>query len=417
MKRVMKCIACLLAIVVLAVAVFIMVKLNKKFPDEIVFGEEMQTFSDNGMYFIKNNRVCFIDNATGKDVVVCNRANCEHNDKTCNAYISGLIVDMMVYDKYIYISCFDYETIFGEDGEFTEEGITKLIRLGIDGAHRKDIYSADSGAVLSMMAMGDTIYFTAYTRHGEFEVNVYDHDTAIYAYNIRWDKLERVKDYAHTEGRTSEAVYIIGNLDKETLYIWHGYVEGVNDGTNPSVYIYEKVNIDTGETIELRTFRFKAVEKLFNVVIDKEKKYLREETWSPVDILTMSECDDNFIEIKELFTAENARVDWLGGYMHIVASDYLKALYDYEEDRWYIAKTSFTQEGTYISDIKKVDRDKNVVYIDATDYTGYKPGDALPGDISNKAVRDWSIFLEENFIPYEDLTEEQLKSLTWIDIK
>lgn len=101
----------------------------------------------------------------------------------------------------------------------------------------------------------------------------------------------------------------------------------------------------------------------------------------------------------------------------MVSSDYLKALYDYEEERWYIAKTSFAQEGTYISDIKKVDRDKNIVYIDATDYTGYKPGDLLPGDISNKAVRDWSVFLEENFIPYEDLTGEQLESLTWIDIK
>lgn len=123
-------------------------------------------------------------------------------------------------------------------------------------------------------------------------------------------------------------------------------------------------------------------------------------------MLTMWECDDRFTETKELFTAEDAGINWLGGYMHVVASEYLKALYDCEEDRWYIAKTSFTQEGTYISDTKQIDRDKNIIYIDATDYTGYKAGDLLPGDISNYAVRDWSVFLEENYIPYEDLTED-----------
>ena len=411
MKRIIKYMACLLAIVVIAAAVFIIVKLNKKFPDEIVYSEYMQTFSDNGMYFINNNRLCFIDNATGKDVVVCNRANCEHKDKTCNAYIPGHGIDMLVYDGYIYISFFESEWSFGEDGEETRETLVTLTRLGIDGAHRKDIYSADSGAVLSMMAVGDTIYFTAYTEHGEHEANVWKEDNAIYAYNIRWNKLKCIKNYDYTEGRISEGVEIIGSSDKGTLYINYGYIKG-DPATGVVTDIIQEVNINTGDVVELRTFE-DAYPRFFT---EKNKKYIQTSDFE-TDTLTMLECDDSFVETKELFTARDARVDWLGGYMHIVTSDYLKALYDYEEDRWYIAKTSFTQEGTYISDIKKVDRDKNIIYIDATDYTGYKAGDLLPGDISNYAVRDWSVFLEENYIPYEDLTEEQLKSLTWIDIK
>ncbi len=411
MKRIIKCFACLFITVALAVGIFITVKLNKKFPDEIVYGEYMQTFSDNGMYFINNNRLCFIDNATGQKVVVCNRANCEHKDKACNAYIPGIGVNMLVYDGYVYISSCESEILHGEDGHITKEGISTLIRLKIDGSHRREIYSADSGAVLSMMAVGDMLYFTAYTDYGEYKANVWHNDNALYAYNIRWGKLKCIKKYAFTEEEDSAGAEIIGISDKGTLYIDYGYTNG-DAATGIVTNRIEEVNIKTRDVVLLRTFE-DAYPKFF---ADKNKKYLQTSDFE-TDVLTMRECDDRFGDGKELFTAKNARVDWLGGYMHVVSSDYLKALYDYEEDRWYIAKTSFAQEGTYISDIKKVDRGKNIVYIDATDYTGYKPGDLLPGDISNKAVRDWSVFLEENFIPYEDLTGEQLESLTWIDIK
>ena len=430
MKRLIKYLACLLAIVVLVATVFIIFKLNKKFPDEIVYDEYMQAFSDNGIYFIKNSRLCFLDNATGQSVIVCNRANCEHNDESCNAYIPGMAADMLVYDGYIYMAFFESEIFISEDGEITNESKVTLTRLDMDGSHRKDIYTADSGAVLSMMAIGDTIYFTEYTQHGEDEVNVYNNDNALYAYNIRWDKLKCIKKYPYTEEKHYESVEIIGNCDDNTLYILHQYrlggtgvftyLEGEGpsiedmkaDGTNIS--IIEKVNKKTGSTSEIQTFE----DTYLKFFVDKDKRYIQiSDYYSETDILTLWECDDHFAETKELFTAEDARVDWLGEYMYVIASDYLKALYDCEEDRWYIAKTLSTQEGTDIPDTKKVDRDKNIIYIDATDYTGYKAGDLLPGDISNYAVREWSVFLEENYIPYEDLTEEQRKSLTWIDIK
>ena len=433
MKRIIKCCVCLLVIVALAVGIFIVVKLNQKFPDEIVYSEHRQAFSEDGMYYVKDERLYFMDNATGEKAVVCNRANCEHNNNTCNAYIPGMGIDILVYGDSIYISYFDSDTFTNEAGESFYEGDIKLIRTGINGEGRKEIYAADSGAVLNMIAMGDTIYFAAYTFNGEFQMNKYDSDCAIYAYNIRWNKLKCIKNYPHTEGITSEGVEIIGISDKGTLYIDRDYIEGdahveftvesAEDLENIQeiakskmkskvVDKIEEINIKTGDAVLLRTFE-NAYPHFF---VDKNKKYLQI-TEFETGILTMWECDDRFADGKELFTAEDARVDWLGGYMHVVVSEYLKALYDYEENRWYIAKTSFTQEGTYISDTKKVDRDKNVIYIDATDYTGYKAGDLLPGDISNLAVRDWSVFLEENYIPYEDLTEEQLKSLTWIDIK
>ncbi len=432
MKRIIKYCVCLLVTVALAVGIFIAVKLNQKFPDKIVYSG-YQAFSEDGMYYVKEERLYFMDNATGEKSVVCNRANCEHNDSTCNAYIPGMGIRILVYGHYIYISYFDSDTFTNEAGETFYEGDIKLIRTGINGEGRKEIYAADSGAVLNMMAMGDTIYFAAYTFNGEFQVNKYDSDCAIYAYNIRWNKLKCIKKYPHTEGITSEGVEIIGISDKGTLYIERDYTEGdplveftveevgdiedINEiakskMTAIRVHKIEEINIKTGDSDLLRT-----IEQDYPYFFaHKNKRYLQITDFE-TDMLTMWECDDRFTEKKELFTAEDAGINWLGGYMHVVASEYLKALYDCEEDRWYIAKTSFTQEGTYIPDTKKVDRDKNIIYIDATDYTGYKAGDLLPGDISNYAVRDWSVFLEENYIPYEDLTEEQLKSLTWIDIK
>lgn len=412
MKRIIKYAVSLLTVVVLTVTVFIIVKLNKKFPDEIVYGKETQIISDNGMYFVKDNRLCFIDNATGKEVIVCNRANCEHNDKTCNAYVPGMGIEMLIYQDYIYVSYFDNDVSWDENGEMSYEGNIKLIRIRNDGAKRKEIYSAASGAILSMMAMGDTIYFTAYTMHGEFQVNVYNLDNAIYAYNIRWDRLKRIKNYDYTEGRCMEGVEIIGGRVPGTLYIDHDYIEG-DTGLGNVKNVIEEVNLDTGTASVLRTF-----DNVYpQILIDEGNKYLATRALGDVNKITIWECDNSFVETKELFTAKEARIDQLGGYMHVVASDYKKALYDYKENRWYIANTSFSDEGTYMSILYMVDRDNNVVYIDATDYTGYKPGDFLPGDISNNAVRDWSVFLEENFIPYEDLTEEQRESLTWIEIK
>ncbi len=433
MKRIIKYCVCLLGTVALAVGIFIAVKLNQKFPDEIMYSGYL-AFSEDGMYYVKEGRLYFMDNATEEKAVVCNRANCEHNDSTCNAYIPGMGSQILVYGNYIYISYGDSDFSINEAGETFYEGYSKLIRIGINGAGRKEIYTADSGAVSSMIAMGDTIYFAARTRNGEFQVNKYDSDNAIYAYNIRWNKLKCIKKYPHTEGLTSEGVEIIGISDKGMLYIERDYTEGdplveftveevgdiedINEIAKSkmkaiAVDKIEEVNIKTGDTAELRTF-----ENAYpNFFADKNKKYMKTLDFE-TDICTMWECDDRFAGVKELFTVEQAAgTIWLEDYMVVAASEYLFALYDCAEDRWYIAKTSFTQEGTYIPDMKKVDRDKNIIYIDATDYTGYKAGDLLPGDISNYAVRDWSVFLEEHFIPYEALTEEQLKSLTWIDIK
>ena len=435
MKRIIKYCVCLLVTVALAVGIFVAVKLNQKFPDEIVYSGYLQAFSEDGMYYMKDERLYFMDNATGEKAVVCNRANCEHNDNTCNAYIPGMGNNILVYGDYIYISYFDSDVFMNEEGEAFYEGDIKLIRIGINGEGRKEIYTADSGAVINMIAMGDTIYFATWILHGEYQMNKSESDCAIYAYNIRWNKLKCIKNYPHMEEMTSEGIEIIGISDKGTLYIDYTYVKG-EENTTESITVaddeeledileiikrkskaivvdkIEEINIKTGDTDELRTFE-NAYPHYF---ADKNKKYVYLLDFE-TDIRTMWECDDRFADGKELFVVENTGINWLGGYMHVAVSEYLKALYDCEEDRWYIAKTAFTQEGTYIPDTKKVDRDKNIIYIDATDYTGYKAGDLLPGDISNLEVRDWSVFLEENYIPYEDLTEEQLKSLTWIDIK
>ena len=158
MKRIIKYCVCLLVTVALAVGIFIAVKLNQKFPDEIVYSEYLQAYSEGGMYYVKEGRLYFMDNATEEKAVVCNRANCEHNDSTCNAYIPGMGSQILVYGHYIYISYFDSDFFTNEAGETFYEGDTKLIRIGINGAGRKEIYTADSGAVSNMVAMGDTIY-------------------------------------------------------------------------------------------------------------------------------------------------------------------------------------------------------------------------------------------------------------------
>ena len=132
------------------------------------------------------------------------------------------------------------------------------------------------------------------------------------------------------------------------------------------------------------------------------------------DPLFLVKCNDDFQDEEKIFAAESATIHVLDGYIHIINDDNNKVLFDYKNMKYYVATTSLTGEGKYISDIYNTDLDKNMVYIDSTDYTGYLPGDALPGDISNNAALPWDDFLNEFFIPYEDLNEQDKEKLWWI---
>ena len=107
------------------------------------------------------------------------------------------------------------------------------------------------------------------------------------------------------------------------------------------------------------------------------------------------------------------------GYLSVVDTDYKKLLYDIKNNKYYIANTTFTEEGTYISDILDIDEEHNRIYIDNHDYTGMLPGTVYTEDMSDYGVVDFDVFRDTFYTELDDLTDEQRKqfdAMDWIVI-
>ncbi len=83
---------------------------------------------------------------------------------------------------------------------------------------------------------------------------------------------------------------------------------------------------------------------------------------------------------------------------------------------FYFAHNAFTNEGTYVPDVYDIDAERNRIFINATDFTGYKPGDFLPGDMTDAAVTDWDTFLSENFVKLTEENEAEIKAFDWLQL-
>lgn len=419
MKRIVKYIVGLAAILVVIAAVVIIIRLNKTYPETNSYSNYTRTLTDEGMYYIKNNRLMFFDNASGKDTVVCNRADCNHASDECNAYVSGMAGEVMQYDGMVYFVHSESNIYTDDEGVMTYEGSTNLVSVGRDGDGRKTIYSADTGAVLSIQGMDGIIYFTAYVFIGD-KINEYYNECSLYAYDLRWGRLKCIKTFAADDDHYNASLTIVGGQEHGSLYLNYSYYTK----DEVPVTTLQQFDAATEDISEIRVFENESVSfymtsgnkyVIYSITEDADEGSDGES--SAEEKIIVVECDDSFQNVKEIARADNAWVDYFEGYMYIISSDYNKVFYDCETSEYYVSDTAFTQKGTYVSDVFDVDRDQNMVYVDATDYTGYKPGDLLPGDISDNALLEWDTFLGEYFVSYDELSEAEKAELTWLDIK
>lgn len=121
--------------------------------------------TDEGFYFYKNHHssdpeqdsysnVMYIDYATNKQVYLCNKINCSHNDMSCTSFIpNGNEQGIFTYgDKLYWLS-----DIFSENGESEGPG---LIVSDLDGSNRKTLYQLESGTNwLRDFVIGDGVLY------------------------------------------------------------------------------------------------------------------------------------------------------------------------------------------------------------------------------------------------------------------
>ncbi len=112
----------------------------------------------NGLYFIKDNYIMYVDNGSDIFIKLCGRPDCTHSNADCNAYVPSRSV-LSFYQGYLYVAT-------GEDSE--EE--SKLIRMNPDGSDHKVLldllaFAKDHGGAFTRDFRFAEGFFSFATRH------------------------------------------------------------------------------------------------------------------------------------------------------------------------------------------------------------------------------------------------------------
>ena len=398
----------ILGILLIVTGVYVLPRLLRKFPDEVAYATRSACYSDDGLYYMKADRLYFFDANTQKSAVVCSKANCNHDSEDCNAYIEGANM-FMYYDGYVYVSSFVVD-VNSDNGEVEYNGGVSLDGISSDGSKRVNIYSADSGAVLSVKAIDGDIYFTAYKFRNEKDFTDPIHDNYLYKYDLRWNKSTCLYEHnADSEGEDSSALEIAEG-DSKDIYILHSWCTD-NSNLESDSYV---------DLFKLEDDQMKLMDSWENVdrirIVDNEEKGIIVVNEQGEDAATIIyEFKNGKIGETELMRELRGVAYRMHGYLSVVDTDYKKLLYDIKNNKYYIANTTFTEEGTYISDILDIDEEHNRIYIDNHDYTGMLPGTVYTEDLSDQGMADFDVFRDTFYTELDDLTDEQRRQLDDMD--
>ena len=402
----------ILGILLIVTGVYVLPRLLRKFPDKAAYATRSACYSDDGLYYMKADRLYFFDANTQKSAVVCSKANCNHDSEDCNAYIEGANM-FMYYDGYVYVSSFVVD-VNSDNGEVEYNGGVSLDGISSDGSKRVNIYSADSGAVLSVKAIDGDIYFTAYKFRNEKDFTDPIHDNYLYKYDLRWNKSTCLYEHnADSEGEDSSALEIAEG-DSKDIYILHSWCTDNSDLESDSYVDLFKLEDDQMNLMD----SWENVDRIR--IMDNEEKVIIVVNEQGEDAATLIyEFKNGKIGETELMRELRGVAYRMHGYLSVVDTDYKKLIYDIKNNKYYIANTTFTEEGTYISDILDIDEEHNRIYIDNHDYTGMLPGTVYTEDLSDFGVVDFDVFRDTFYTELDDLTDEQRKqfdAMDWIVI-
>lgn len=404
MKKSRKYFLFAMVIVVCIISISLILRVRVTFPDTVPSenGTAGTSCSEQGMYYIKDNHLQFLDVNSGANVIVCNQANCKHDTENCHAYIEDQGAKILYYDGWVYVSS-AFSDIKFEDGETHYTGLTNLDCISSDGSRKKNIYTSNNGAVTSVKAIKDKIYFTAYSFHGEFSENQYVYDQLIYEYDLRWKRLKLVKKYIADENQETSRLQIVKGDATDAFILYEIFNK---DGSKKTQLIAINKDFEVLKEYNDDTY--------YDFVINENKQYqISDLTVNDSETMEFSESTDFFQSQTQILSIEDAWVDIMSNYFLFINSDYNKVLFDCDTGKSYVATTAFEGE-KYISDIYDIDKKNNRIYINTTDYTGMLPGTLLYEDTSNQAVVRLDEFVSDNFIDKESLEKDKNEMLKWV---
>lgn len=119
---------------------------------------DVQTY-ENGYYMIKDlEHIMYFDYATQKEVYLCNKPNCKHEDESCSSYLNiAEVNEIFYYDQRLYlVNAQEASNVVsindaGTTSMASDNGNPSTVyRMDLDGTNRKKLFTVPSGTQISM---------------------------------------------------------------------------------------------------------------------------------------------------------------------------------------------------------------------------------------------------------------------------
>lgn len=107
--------------------------------------------NDEGYYRIVDNdegemNILYLDYASGKEVYLCDKPECQHQDDSCTSYLSSGFENLFVYKNHIYLIERNGMTLSldgGGNSTFNSSGC--IYQMDLDGKNKKELYRLEEG--------------------------------------------------------------------------------------------------------------------------------------------------------------------------------------------------------------------------------------------------------------------------------
>lgn len=166
----------------------------------------------NGYFYINQdkNRIMYFDYNTQKEVHLCNKPNCKHDNESCSSYLKiGEVNELFYHDDYLYfINSESAGNIISVNADGTkreeDEGTPATIyRMNLDGTDKKKLFTVPSGTQMSMpyIIKGNILYSFLETykinkdKNNSFASSVTE--SKLIAINLDTGKYEEIMDGLH----------------------------------------------------------------------------------------------------------------------------------------------------------------------------------------------------------------------------
>lgn len=172
--------------------------------------------------------IMYVDYATGKEVYLCNKANCSHDSDSCASFLTLSDSDSYIFSDngqlYLFTKGLSSSMIMGGDGTQAEIAPT-IYRMNADGSDKKKLYVLESGYEVSsedkLILLDGHLYCVLEKNELVEDSNSYiikSTDRSLVSIDLsngKYTSLQTIGEYQHVIGAYGEKI-IFGEIKFKT---------------------------------------------------------------------------------------------------------------------------------------------------------------------------------------------------------